>query len=276
MNHVALRRACVQLNMRREIIAATTIIAAVTVVVLALRRPRKKKKATKSVRISNTESDRGQFQVLIVVDMQKDYDIQANIEMYGDVRCSYANDIARFVGPINAVRASTSWDRVVFTFDWLGADLLAGRTPFCLEGSFGATLLNDLEIDASRDVTFRKDSDDSFCDVGGVAERHTSCTRLGDVLCALGYACTNTSLVFVGQRFERCVLETVMHARALGYDCSVVMDATYAKTDEPDPEWSWGPEERVWEVRKAAGSRLSRGYLEDAGVRLVPSWPLSS
>lgn len=252
------------------VVATATIIVAATVVVLA----RKKRKATKSVRISNTESDRGNFQVLIVVDMQKDYDIQANVEMYGDVRCSYANDIARFVGPINAVRASTAWDRVVFTFDWLGADLLAGRTPFCLEGSFGATLLNDLEIDASRDVTFRKNSDDSFCEVGGVAERLTSCSRLGDVLCALGYTSTNTSLVFVGQRFERCVFKTVMHARALGYDCSVVMDATFAKTDEPDPEWSCGPEERVWEVRKAAGSRLSRGYLEGAGVRLVSSWPL--
>ena len=258
------------LREQKEFMAAVTGLAVgATILILA---HRYRWRTTKRVRIAKEESDR-RFQVLIIVDMQKDYDIQANMELYGKLRSPYANDISAFVASINAVRASTAWDRVVFTFDWLSADLLAGRTSFCLEGSFGATLLNDLEIDASRDVTFRKNSDDSFCEVGGAPERLTQRSRLGEVLCALGYAPGRTSLVFAGQRFERCVLKTVMHARSLGYECSVVMDATFAKTDDPDPEWSCGPEEKVWEARKAAGARLSRHYLESAGVRLLGSWP---
>jgi len=221
-------------------------------------------------------------QVLVVVDMQKDYDTEANTQLYGNVQPhGYANPIAHFVDPINTMRESNSWDLVVFTFDWLSADMLAGRTPFCLEHSFGATLLNDLVIDASRDVLFRKSSDDSFCDHGGEVEARTGCDRLGDVLAALGFTPASTSLIFVGQRFERCVLKSVMHARFLGYECSVVMDATFTKTQEPDPEWCLGPadESCSWveavfaRAKKSAGARLARGYLEAAGVKILPTWP---
>lgn len=221
--------------------------------------------------------------------MQRDYDIDANMELYNEISSPYANPIGPFVAPINRMRAGTAWDLCVFTFDWLGADLLAGRTPFCLEGTLGATLLGDLVVDASRDVLFRKNSDDSFCEVGGEAESRTGCTRLGEVLAALGYAPECTSLVFVGQRFERCVLKSVMHARLLGYDCSVVMDATFAKSEAADPEWEMGPADASWKAdptscrrraeevlrtKKSAGGRLARGYLEAVGVRILPTWPL--
>ena len=250
---------------------ALVAAAALSAAVLLVARSRRRSK--------HVSFAKPKFNILIVTDMQRDYDIDANMELYGDVIThGYANPIAQFVAPINRIRKSTHWDLCVFTFDWLSADMLTGRMPFCLENSFGATLLNDLVVDSSRDLLFRKNSDDSFCDFGGQPERRTGCTRLVDALTALGYTPDRSTLVFVGQRFERCVLKSVMHARALGYDCSVVMDATYAKTEEPDPQWNFGPipacaEDVYARAKKAAGARLARGYLEGAGVRLLQTWP---
>ena len=235
--------------------------------------------------------------VLIVVDMQQDYDIAANVALYGEVKSptGYANDITRFVPIINEIRQAVAWDRVVFTLDWLPAEMLAGRTPFCLEDTPGAGLLDGLIVSAS-DIFFRKNSDDSFCDVGGSAEETTGCDRLANVLAALGYGATSTSLTFVGQRFERCMLKTAMHARHLGYSCSIVESGTYAKTDAPDPEWTLAPaaslpsasdmtsaeclagatpcpswaEDVYARTRKSAGAQLARGYLAAAGVLLCP------
>lgn len=141
--------------------------------------------------------------------------------------------------------------------------------------------------------------------VGGVPELTTSCTRLADVLTTLGHRTHDTTLVFVGQRFERCLLKSVLHARALGYDCVVVKEATYAKEAEADPEWAVGPAAAlarhaaarkddtttgtpsssgaagaapawaadVYQARKSAGARLADGYMRAAGVRVVPTWP---
>ena len=86
------------------------------------------------------------------------------------VRSPYANPISTIVPAINRVRSATRWDRVVFTLDWLPP---AMQRTFCLADSAGAGLLADLELsrggrEATGDqdaVFFKKDSDDSFCDV---------------------------------------------------------------------------------------------------------------
>jgi len=217
---------------------------------------------------------RGQH-VLIVVDMQRDYDRRANVSLYGEVRSPYANDINTIVPAINRVRRARPWDAVVYTFDWLPAEMLAGRTPFCAAGSAGAELLDELAVE-SRDVLFKKDSDDSFCEEGGCAEATTRCTRLADVLSVLGHSPERAELTFVGQRLERCMLKTVMHAVDLGYACTVIEDATFEQTLEPDPEWgvgnvaSEGPPQ-VYRARKSAGGRLALGYMQAAGVAFVGS-----
>ena len=219
--------------------------------------------------------------MLIVIDMQRDYDTNANVKLYGSVRSPYANDIGQFVPAINAIRRARSWDRVVFTLDWLPAAMLSGRTPFCEADSAGAALLDGLDVDASLDVCFRKDSDDSFCDTGGIPESNTGCSRLADVLATLGYDSASADLTFVGQRFERCMLKTVMHARGLGYTCTIVEEGTYLKTQEPDPEWSLPHETPavaspadVFLATKSAGGRLARGYLLAAGVSILPTLPV--
>ena len=233
--------------------------------------------------------------VLLVVDMQKDYDTAANVALYGEVRSPYANAIHAIVPQINRIRRQSEWERVVFTMDWLPAEMLRGRTPFCLADSAGAALLDELEVDRERDVLFAKNSDDSFCDVGGVSEARTKRTRLAEVLGDLGCWPTSTSLVFVGQRFERCLLKTVMHARELGYPCTVVDEAIYTKSPDPDPEWNLGPAESLqaspaaaaeavpaWAAsvyahsKKSAGAQLAKGYLHAAGVRTVAKWPEES
>jgi hypothetical protein len=114
--------------------------------------------------------------VLVVVDMQQDYDLAANLELYGRVRSPYANDIAPLVPMINRVRNSAAWERVVWTLDWLPA---AMERTFCRAGTPGAALLPALDFREAEDVLFKKDSDDSFCEVGGLPEERTSCATLG-------------------------------------------------------------------------------------------------
>ena len=73
-----------------------------------------------------------------------------------------------------------------------------------------------------------------------------------------------------------------VHARGLGYECTVVEEATYTKEYNPDPEWPVGPAatlretswvEEVYTSPKSAGARLARDYMTSAGVRIVPTWP---
>jgi nicotinamidase-related amidase len=101
---------------------------------------------------------------------------------------------------------------VVWTLDWLPA---AMERTFCRAGTPGAALLPALDFREAEDVLFKKDSDDSFCEVGGLPEERTSCATLGGVLASLGHGPAHSSLTFVGQRFERCMLKSAMHARHL-------------------------------------------------------------
>ena len=74
-------------------------LLAATAVIFFARHKRKRKKRARF-------AERRRL-VLVVVDMQKDYDTTADCELYGEVRSPYANDIAPlFVEPINRVRAS--------------------------------------------------------------------------------------------------------------------------------------------------------------------------
>ena len=63
-------------------------------------------------------------------------------------------------------------------------------------------------------------------------------------------------------------MKTVLHARALGYECTIVESATYAKDEEPDPEWRAVKGVELWRCGKSAGARLTRRYFEEAGVRV--------
>ncbi len=113
--------------------------------------------------------------VLIVIDMQQDYDLSANVALYGEVRSPYANDIAPLVPRINQLRQAVEWDCVVWTLDWLPA---AMQRSFCRAHTPGAGLLPGLDFREGQDVVFKKDSDDSFCDIGGMPEAHTGCSKL--------------------------------------------------------------------------------------------------
>merc|ERR1711870_199675 len=64
--------------------------------------------------------------------------------------------------PINHLRKSKAWDKVIFTQDWLNASLLTEPAPFCNAGSLGADVLDDLEVDQSQDFFFSKNKDDAF------------------------------------------------------------------------------------------------------------------
>ena len=103
----------------------------------------------------------------------------------------------------------------------------------------------------------------------------------------------------------------VMHARALGYACTIALEATFTQAQQADPEWSLPPAAQLgaappdgssprsrmlaqregtrgasavaargvpaWamevsQAKKSAGAHLATGYLEAAGVRLISTW----
>ena len=86
------------------------------------------------------------------------------------------------------------------------------------------------------------------------------------------------------------MLKTVMHARALGFESVVHLDASFVQQQEPDPEWTLPPADvlaaraarahvgappgvpawaaEVHAAEKSAGARLATGYMQAAGVHL--------
>merc|ERR1719204_79542 len=188
----------------------------------------------------------GKQQLLLVIDMQKDYDDQSNMELYGYIKTPYHGNISSIVPAINELRQSRTWDKVVFSKDWLdAAELTSGQQSFCIAGTPGAELVNGLDVDSSRDLIFTKNLDDVFNTNTTRPDGHGSfihgyglrnegkriaarSNRFADVLAKLGYRTEDTIITIAGILTDMCVLKSAMHARDLGFEVQVVRHATYS------------------------------------------------
>mmetsp|Transcript_28208 Transcript_28208/g.49263 ORF Transcript_28208/g.49263 Transcript_28208/m.49263 type:complete len:314 (+) Transcript_28208:80-1021(+) len=241
-------------------------------------------------------------QVLIVLDMQKDYDRSANLQLYdGKVLSPYASDISSIVPTINKVRGSRSWDKVIWTQDWLSAaDLIAEQEhPFCVADTPGAELLDGLDVNPSTDFFYSKKLDDAFNIVpsavycGGSAPnssgpRHGYGLRdeglkigapsnaLIDILRFWGFSRENTSITIAGQMTDRCVMKTALHAQSLGYQVVVEREAVYTNQEKPDYKWHFRPpvpfsaelQAEVLLSHAGPGRELAFQFFESAGVHV--------
>jgi len=217
--------------------------------------------------------------VLIVIDMQTDYDIDGNFALYGEIRSPYVGNISTLVPAINRVRSSRKWDKVVFTQDWLVPD-----QGFCVANTSGANLIDGLVV-MHDDLFYSKNKDDAFNLIhGGHGLRHegqhvgAASDALVDVLRSFGLTPHDTTLTVTGQMTDRCVLKTALHARSFGYDVQVVRDAVY--TNEVQKPAAWGlprPGRMVSEqlthdvFRSTTGPGLdfALGYLRGSQVKLI-------
>lgn len=117
-------------------------------------------------------------QVLLIIDMQRDYSVAYSEKTYGYIRNPFLNasdpPIELVVNEIveNVIDASVDWDMIVFSQDWLVDATIAaiGRTPFenafCIRYTEGAEpfqeLLDAAAMKQERQIRFAKNQDDVF------------------------------------------------------------------------------------------------------------------
>lgn len=186
---------------------------------------------------------------LLIVDLQNDFCPGGALPVAeGD----------RIAGPINELL--DSFDMVVATRDWhppdhgsfVGVEVdperWDGTDPpsiwpvHCVQGTPGAELHPDLE-QAKVDVVIDKGQDRWSQGYSGFQD-----TRLGDLLRERGV----DRLFVTGLATDYCVKNTVLDARRLGFDVTVVEDAIRGVEVEP------GDSEHAIEQMKAAGAELAR------------------
>jgi nicotinamidase-related amidase len=229
--------------------------------------------------------------VLMVIDMQKDYDWSANMDLYGDIKSPFCANISDIVPEINNLRRSRHWDKVVFTQDWLNASTFATSKPFCIADTAGADLLDSLEV-TSDDFKFSKNKDDAFNLVQAIGDAprgyglrdeglrlNANSNALVDILRFWGFSSKTTVLTIAGQMTDRCVLKSVLHARELGYRVHVVRSAVYTTASLPDSFWHFPleppsplPVDLLTEVtssRVGAGNATAFEYMQAAGMSIV-------
>lgn len=239
--------------------------------------------------------------VLIVLDMQKDYDCRANVQMYGKILSPYCGDISSIVSGINIVRRSRRWDKVIWTQDWLAAEPLIakGQHPFCIANTTGATLLEGLATDPSTDFFYSKSMDDAFNIVPDVVFCGTASSDSGkplhgyglrneglqlgapsnaliDILHFWNFSPSNTVISVAGQMTDRCVMKTAIHARSMGYEVILESSAIYTNEEKPDSDWNLpSPESfsqellaEILRIDAGPGKELGLAYMKASGVSI--------
>jgi nicotinamidase/pyrazinamidase len=184
---------------------------------------------------------------LVVVDVQNDFADPA-----GGL---YVSGGEQVVGPINELvdAARRAGAAVVYTQDWhppttphFAKD--GGTWPVhCVAGTWGAELHPDLDVDGPvvRKGTGGEDGYSGFS-VRDPTTGEVGATDLQSILVDRGVE----RVVVAGLAQDVCVKETVLDARRLGYDTTVVVDATRPVDVKP------GDGERALEEMAAAGARL--------------------
>jgi nicotinamidase/pyrazinamidase len=186
---------------------------------------------------------------LLIVDFQNDFTPGGALAV---------PDGDRIAGPINQLL--DSFDLVVATRDWhppehgsfVGVEVdpaaWKGTDPpsiwpvHCVQGTPGAELHPDLEA-AKVDVVIDKGQDPNSQGYSGFQD-----TRLGELLRERAAG----RLFVAGLATDYCVKNTVLDARRLGFDVTVIEDAVRGVEMQP------GDSERAVAEMRAAGAELAR------------------
>jgi len=168
---------------------------------------------------------------LIVVDVQNDF-----ADPDGSLYVDGGEDVIGVINPLVDATVAAG-GAVVYTQDWHPARTPHFRTdggtwpPHCIAETWGAELHPDLTV-AGRTVRKGTGNEDGY---SGFTARDVNTgtdvpTGLVDVLGDHGV----DRVVVVGLARDVCVRETALDARRLGYDTTVVLDAT--RSVDPDDQ----------------------------------------
>jgi len=184
--------------------------------------------------------DKEQCNVLVVVDMQKDYCKGCGSPTESQWASAGVKQIAT---PINSIidEAINDLDLVLFT-----QDFLAKGTPFLVHDTVGAEVLDELKQPAEKTAHFTKGADDwmnhgfwhgrKYAIQGEAQEGAHKPESLDMILDSYGFSPKKTNIYVVGTATYRCVMKGSVHARALGYTVSIVENSVEGEGDDYD----WG------------------------------------
>ena len=187
------------------------------------------------------------FTALVVVDVQNDFADPA-----GSLYVETGEQVIPFVNAqIESARSGGAL--TVYTQDWHPASTPHFDTdggiwpPHCVQGTWGARLHPDLRV-AGEMVRKGADGADGYSgfSVRDSLSGQTAPTVLDAMLRESGVR----RLVVCGLATDYCVLQTVLDARRLEYEVTVLRDAVRAVDLEP------GDGERALEAMSLAGARL--------------------
>lgn len=192
-------------------------------------------------------ADYGTDVALVVVDLQNDFaDPSGGLYVLGGEQI-----VASVNAEVEAVTAAGG--RVFYTQDWHPAstphfDTGGGVWPVhCVQDTWGAQLHPDLRVDGPvvRKGTAGEDGYSGFSVRDPVSGQEAS-THLGALLDAAGVR----RVRLCGLAGDVCVQETALDARRLGYEVTVLVDATRFVN------LTAGDDERALERMRAAGVEL--------------------
>lgn len=253
-------------------------------------------------------------QLLLIIDMQNDYDLTYNMNTYGYKKNPWANQLLSASKHIQYLIDDVDWDMIAFSQDWLIPMLISGddNHKFCLRNTPGASPLQEL-LDAadkktSNQLRYTKNVDDVFnngsnwhfahcnglCQVPenyptrGYDTNNTYDGKLlFDVLKDRGYTPSNTKITVAGTEADMCVLTSTLHALQHGFEIDVYEpgvnggwsgpgNSTYCGIPLPGSSETLPHDWKkvAFECQGAAGRAAALYYMEAAGARIL--WQLPS
>jgi len=164
--------------------------------------------------------------ILLVVDVQNDFCPGGSLAVAGG---------DEIVPTINALLATPQFSARIATLDWHPANHTSFHTLWpvhCVQGTHGAAFHPRLDV-RLLDRTIVKGTDPAVDSYSGFfdneRQRETELRSIIDSLASShGEHATHVHLHIVGLALDYCVKATALDAKALGYEVSVVVDATRA------------------------------------------------
>lgn len=250
--------------------------------------------------------------VLIIIDMQNDYDIAENMKLYGYAKNPYVGNLSEAAGHIvDLIYAPVQWDLIVFSMDWLIPAICEvygfnSTQYFCQENTPGVWPLDKLKAAANdvqpRQVYYAKNRDDVFTEMipdedlvnssfpipdyypnrGYDVDNNNGGLPLKDVLAQQGFTVDNTKLTIVGTVVDMCVLTSTVHATTLGYSVDVYEPGLNG--DGAIQDWclplpnSGEPMPADWQeilytCQGSAGREAALQYMEMSGATVLEELP---
>ncbi len=205
------------------------------------------------------------MKALLLVDIQNDFLPGGALEVpSGDAVVPLVNELLPLFSQVVATQDWHPAQHLSFASNHAGAKIgdvidLNGLAQVlwpdhCVQHSKGAAFSHDLNVDAIR-MVFQKGTDINIDSYSGFFDNgHTKDTGLGDYLHSQGV----TEVYIVGLATDYCVKFTALDAVKLGFDTTVITDATRAVNLHPQD------------------GEIALKDMQQAGVRLITCADLKS